>query len=91
MRRYNERGSAAVRHGMEGKVLASRHLLTAEQEVELRACMGQRRVSNAELAAWMAERCGHTPDSTSLWIYRRGCESHSREGRKAGESVSSTL
>lgn len=83
LRRYNEGGPAAVAHGNRGRIAENRRLLTREQEAELRAWMAQGRPSNVELASWIAERCGKTPDSTSLWIYRRGCESHSREGRKS--------
>lgn len=82
--RYNDGGPAAVAHSNRGRIAENRRLLTREQEAELRDWMDQERPSKVELAAWIAERCGKTPDSTSLWIYRRGYESHSREGRKAG-------
>lgn len=84
LRRYNEGGPGAVAHGNLGRVAENRRLLTRDQEAELRVWMAQGRVSNAKLRAWMAERCGREPDATSLWIYRRGCGSHSRLGRKAG-------
>ena len=84
LRRYNEGGPGAVAHGNLGRVAENRRLLTRDQEAELRVWMAKGRPSNVELAAWIAERCGKTPDSTSLWIYRRGCASHSKEGRRAG-------
>lgn len=87
VRRYNEGGPEAMADPRQGRPLMKKRLLTLEQEAELQAWMAQGRPSNAELAAWMAERCGKTPDATSLWIYRRGCESHSREGRKASVMV----
>lgn len=83
LRRYNADGPSAMSHGNRGRVVQERRLLTGEQEAELRGWLAQERPSNAELSAWIAERCGRVPDATTLWIYRRGCESHSRVGRKA--------
>lgn len=67
--RYNEGGPEVMADPRQGRPLLKRRLLNPQQEAELRA--------------WMAERCGHKPDATSVWIYRRGCESHSRTGRRA--------
>ena len=83
LRRYNADGPPAMAHGNRGRVVQERRLLTGEQEAELRGWLAQDRPSNAELSAWIAERCGRVPDATTLWIYRRGCESHSRAGRRA--------
>lgn len=83
VRRYNDGGAEAMADPRQGRPLVKRRLLTPEQEADLRAWLARERPSNAELRAWMAERCGREPDATSLWMYRRGCGSHSREGRRA--------
>lgn len=83
VRRYNDRGSAGMDDPRRGSVVEKRRLLTLAQEAELREELLRVPISNAQLSAWIARCCGHAPDDTTLWIYRRGVASHSLEGRRA--------
>lgn len=84
VKRYNTGGPEAVDDPRRGRPNRLKRLLTEEQERDLRHLIDSSpaRLDNERLAAWFMERIGKRPDSTTLWIYRRGVE-HSREGRRA--------
>lgn len=87
--RYNAEGPDAIRDPRQGRVNRKKRLLSEEQEQELRAYLracekAENPPSNEALADWFEARVGVRPDSTTLWIYRRGMKDHSVKGRRAG-------
>ncbi|GMA15875.1 hypothetical protein GCM10025871_22060 [Deinococcus metallilatus] len=81
--RYNAQGPEGIREVKRGRPSPRKRLLTAEQEEELRLALTTTPMSYAEMADWVEARVGRRPNTTTLWIYRRGVDSHSREGRRA--------
>lgn len=80
---YNESGPDALRHHQRGRPNPRKRLLTAEQEADLHAEMQRVPMTYEEMADWVECRVGKRPCASTMWIYRRGVENHSREGRRA--------
>lgn len=83
--RYNAHGPAAMRGARQGQVNLGGRVLTPELEQDLRAALEVTPMTYAQMADWVEERTGHRPAPSTLWMYKRGVESHSREGRRAGQ------
>jgi len=79
--RYNEGGAASMGNWRRGKKDLRSRLLTSEQEAELRRALAAEPMTNAQMAAWVEARTGRRPDRGTLWMYRRGVESHGNQGR----------
>lgn len=82
--RYNKGGPEDMGDPRRGKKNLKRRLLTPELEEELRLALSQGYMTNVEMADWVEARIGKRPDESTLWMYRRGVDFHSLEGRKAG-------
>ena len=85
--RYNQGGPGCIGNWWRGKTNLNRRLLTPAQEAELRAWLSQGTMSNMAMADWVEARTGQRPDRSTLWMYRRGVESHTTEGRKASRGA----
>lgn len=84
--RYNAHGPDSMGNSRLGTTNPKRRLLTPAQEAELRARLTQGPMTNAEMADWMEARTGTKPNRSTLWMYRRGVDSHSLDGRRAGRT-----
>ncbi|BDP41224.1 hypothetical protein DAETH_11930 [Deinococcus aetherius] len=84
VRRYNQGGLESIENWWRGKKNPRRRLLTPEQEEELRRVLARGYMTNAEMADWVEARTGTRPDRSTLWMYRRGVNYHTMEGRRAG-------
>lgn len=82
--RYNAQGPAGIRDLKRGQPNRKKRLLTAEQENELQLVLP---MSYAEMADWVEARTGTHPNPTTLWMYRRKLDSHSRGGRRASKTT----
>lgn len=84
VKRFNAAGPDALILPTRGRSNRKKRLLTAEQEQELQAWLGAGlRKSNEEMRDWFEQRTRRRPDSTTLWMYRRGISDHSSKGRKS--------
>ena len=81
--RYNRDGPQAIDNPQRNRNNLRRRLLSPAQEEELRQLQPIGRLSNVQMADWMEERTGKRPSASTIWMYRRGLESHSTEGRRA--------
>lgn len=87
--RYNLYGPDWMNDANRARSFGRRRLLDEAQELELQTYIAASpgKPSNAELQDWCEARIGHRPDSSTLWMYRRGV-AHTRLGRRARPSAS---
>lgn len=57
--------------------------MTTQQEADLRAAMQRSPMTYEQMADWVENLIGRRPSKSTLWMYKRGLESHSREGRRS--------
>lgn len=81
--RYNAQGPESMGSSRQGTTNLKRRLLTPQQEAALKRRLARAPMTNAEMADWVEARTGRRPDRSTLWMYRRGVDSHSMKGRRA--------